>query len=203
MTKKPQTPQRVTLSGEFPQNVPQIPADARDRFPSLAKWHEELDRWWFEFRSVMQRRDLELNDPSLKLESLESSTNASITSINEQLVSLSQQLAQIAGQGQLFVTPEQLAQAIQSLSAALSAHINSTTAHGTTSRIVGEMDEQPLERKTIGLIEPRYGRFSHLIGGSDIHFTESVVIPFGYYMVVGGPMTVNGSLHVEGTLAMV
>lgn len=93
--------------------------------------------------------------------------------------------------------------AIAALTDELAAHIAATIVHGTSSPVVGVTDEQALERKTIGMSEPRDARFRHMLQVNEIEVGESFDVPAGFNMVVAGPFAVNGTLTVFGNFAVV
>lgn len=101
--------------------------------------------------------------------------------------------------------PSALIAQINALTASLAAHIAQNIVHGTSSPVVGETDEQVLERKTIGEASPRNARFIHALQRSEILAGEVFTVPTGFNMVVAGPFTVNigGSLIVDGAAGFV
>lgn len=48
------------LSHDFPDSIPALPKEVLDRFPSMGDWHDEMQKMWTAFRTVMSRRDDEL-----------------------------------------------------------------------------------------------------------------------------------------------
>jgi len=80
----------------------------------------------------------------------------------------------------------------------LAAHIAATKAHGTASSIVGQSDEQSLDRKTIGLTDPRQAKFTQITTQNTIAFGSTVTIGAGENMVMTGPLNVLGTFTVLG-----
>lgn len=92
---------------------------------------------------------------------------------------------------------------VSNLSAGLSEHIADTSAHGTDSNVVGVIDEQVLEKKTIGMSSPRAAKFTQITTQNTIAAGKTVTINAGENMVVGGPLTVNGVLVINGYLRVI
>lgn len=90
-----------------------------------------------------------------------------------------------------------------SVADALAAHIAATAVHGATGAVVGTTNEQSLEKKIIGLNEPRYGRFSPLIQRNSILTGQTVVVPQGFSMIIPEEFIINGDLTVNGILMVV
>ena len=101
--------------------------------------------------------------------------------------------------------PAPLIAQIDALSDALAAHIAQTIVHGTNSDVVGETDEQVLEKKTIGESAWRNARFLHAIQVNQIENGETYTIPSGFNMVIAGAFSVNvgGMLIVDGSAGFV
>lgn len=59
LTRKTSGPVEI-LSSDFPQEMPKLPETVRERFPEIAGWEEALSRWWMDVRTVMARRDDQL-----------------------------------------------------------------------------------------------------------------------------------------------
>lgn len=85
----------------------------------------------------------------------------------------------------------------------LAFHIAQNIVHGTTSPVVGETDEQALEKKTIGLSFPRDGRFAGLMSTNLITSSQTITIKANTNWVTTGPITISGTLVVEGYFANV
>lgn len=204
MTRKPGIVQNESVRGPYPEKLPDFPQDVKERFPSMAQTQDQLNQWWFQTRSVLERMQAELQaliedaknsgtasaDEIAALTTQFATMTATITGIQQTITSLSQALAALGDPSV----------GIAALNAALAAHEADTTTHGTTGNIVGDTDEQALSSKVIGLNEPRYGRFSILMSGGVINFGEDFTVPLGYTMLVGDSLTVNGMLTINGSL---
>lgn len=59
LTRKTSGPVEA-LSSDFPQEMPKLPETVRQRFPEVVAWEESLATWWLDVRTVMARRDDEL-----------------------------------------------------------------------------------------------------------------------------------------------
>ena len=139
-----------------------------------------------------------VNTDAIALASYRAATDATLATLSTQLTALASQLAAL---GDLTGTDfDGLESDVGELSALVQAHIASDRVHGTEWPVVGTKDEQALEKKSIGLESPRYGRFTSLMSRQSIAGGETVVIPAGYSAVIVGPFEVNGTLTVEGTL---
>lgn len=82
---------------ELPRSLPEIPTDVVDQFPSLAHWKADFERWWFDFRTILQEdplRDL-VNGTINDITTFKSSTTTSLSSINDRLTDLETELAGI------------------------------------------------------------------------------------------------------------
>jgi len=93
--------------------------------------------------------------------------------------------------------PTALIAQIAALSDALADHIAQVIVHGTSSPVVGETDEQSLERKTIGESFPRNARFKHALQVNEIESGEVFTVPAGFNLTVTGPFTITGTLIIE------
>lgn len=80
---------RPTL--EFATRMPAVPQDTLERFPSLAKWQSDLEKWWFDLRQVLQRRDQDMD--TTKLQESVNSLKASIASLSTQAQSIVTQIS--------------------------------------------------------------------------------------------------------------
>jgi hypothetical protein len=80
----------------------------------------------------------------------------------------------------------------------LAAHIAATKAHGTGSSIVGQSDEQSLERKTIGFTDPRAAKFTQIAQSNTIASGMAITIGANENMVMTGPLNVLGTFTVLG-----
>ena len=92
---------------------------------------------------------------------------------------------------------------LSALADKLNKHIASHIVHGTTSEVVGESDEQPLDSKTIGFNAERNAKFRHVLSYSRIDLGEEFVIPVNFNMIVAGEFIVDGLLTIEGAFASV
>jgi len=90
-----------------------------------------------------------------------------------------------------------------SVAGELAAHIAATVVHGTASNVVGQTDEQTLERKTIGQAQPRNGRFRGLVSANIIAAGEAVTVPTDCNMLIAGPLSVTGSFTCHGYFTVV
>lgn len=91
----------------------------------------------------------------------------------------------------------------EALLADFSAHILADVVHRKDTPVLGESDEQIVEKKTIGQTDPRYGRFTHVIQNNFIRVGESLTIPVSENMIVAGPFEIAGELIVDGYFASV
>lgn len=70
---KPIALTRITVPGEYPQQVPRLPESAFRLIPELVEWQSQNDKWWFDLRTILQReRDefmRQVNEQINKLES--------------------------------------------------------------------------------------------------------------------------------------
>lgn len=192
----------ISLSGQWPQ-PPRIPQKFIDRFEELEPLPTQVDQWWQQISLMLERDRQEI---LTKFASLESSTSASIQVLQEQVKALQQQVEAITGTdlGGLAAQVAGLSSQVADLAGELAAHILANVAHGTATNIVGVMDEQPLDKKTIGGIVPRYGRFTAgAVGVKRILSTETITVGANDFLVVGGELQVSGQLVIEGTLVMV
>jgi hypothetical protein len=158
---------------------------------------DAVNRTWTDLkRSILRDREElsnALDAESRELDALSASTTTTLAALTAQVSNLAGLLA-----GGTFATLSDLT----TLESDLLAHVVDPITHGTTSNLVGESDEQPLDSKVIGEYEPRYGRFRALMSASTVDVTEHVVIPISYNMVVGGPFSVYGTLDVVGVLVV-
>lgn len=51
LTRKPQPARKVNFNGDYPLELPKL----EDRLPR-AEWQKSMDRWWFDFRTVLMRQ---------------------------------------------------------------------------------------------------------------------------------------------------
>lgn len=109
-----------------------------------------------------------------------------------------------ASQGSPTVTVTGPSQAeVDQIADDLAAHIAADVVHRKDTPVVGESDEQILESKTIGALNPRYGRFTHVIQTNFVRSGESLTIPVNENIIVAGPFEVAGELIVDGYFASV
>lgn len=198
LTRKRGPAQSTTLIGTIPP-LPKLPAKFVDRFDELTAYQAELDRWWSRFGDMLQR-DRDSISARFTVDEEQDSTetallNATIAALQAQVTALAAQVAALSPGGD--------AADIAAVSAALAAHIASTTTHGTISRIVGQSDAQPLDNKTIGQTGPNYGRFAPPVGLSSILPTQVITVGPQDFMVVAGTFSVAGTIKIEGTLIAV
>lgn len=154
--------------------------------PGLSKFGQLLTAWRTEFERALVERLKQFSAVELSQTAEEDAEVAAAGGIPAALEQLSVELNAL----------------IQQVNDALTAHIAATVVHGTTSAVVGINDEQTLESKTIGINQPRYGRFKHLIGGNRVDATETVTIPTESNMVVAGVFEIDGVLNVDGYLTI-
>lgn len=206
LTRKPGIKPNDSVRGEFPEKLPAIPHDVKERFPSLAQTIEEANRWWFQLRQSLDRQRDELKELIDAAEEAGTASSDEIATFTAQLATLNTTIAGIQTQIQsLFDSIAALGDPsipLAALSALLASHIAATSAHGTASPIVGETDVQSLENKSVGLANPGYGRFTSLMSKNTIPSGITVSIPADYNSVIAGPFTILGDLFVDGTLAV-
>jgi hypothetical protein len=187
--------QVAVLNQNYPTDLPDLPKKALDIIPDLKPWKELLDKVWYDLITALQRDRNDLANP------INASSNE-ITTIQNNLDSavaaLRLAIQQLASQSSVDLGP--VNDAIDAVESDLSDHIASHIVHGTESQVVGEDDEEFLESKTVGLNQPRYGRFRQLIGGNVVSAAENVEIPVNFNMVVAGDFLVDGTITVDGTL---
>lgn len=87
--------------------------------------------------------------------------------------------------------------------ASIADHIAQTSVHGAVGNVVGENNEQALEKKTIGATDPRTGKFTAMFGRLTVPVGETVTVPGGYFMIVPSGFYIDGTLVVEGSLTIV
>jgi hypothetical protein len=85
---------------------------------------------------------------------------------------------------------------------AIQAHMSATAAHGV-SVVAGTSEEQSLEKKTIGVSYPRYGKFKMAVVFNVISDGDTFTIPTGCSSVVASSLEINGTLQIDGELAIV
>ena len=161
----------------------------------IAKFDAAMEDWRQELQRIFP------NDETL--------SNAVTTIINN----ITQVAGSGSGSGSGSVTPPEpfdptaLIAQINALADALADHIGRVIVHGTDSPVVGETDEQALERKTIGFTHPRNAKFQHVIQVNEIVAGEVFTVPDNYNMIVAGPFSVEdgGELVVDtdGNFAVV
>lgn len=97
LTRQSAAVQKVQPIGDYPHDIPQIDTETLRRVPGLEQWYSSLQKWWFEFRTVLRRREQEVLDPVNGLKNFETSTNAEIASLKAQIASLIAELAELTG----------------------------------------------------------------------------------------------------------
>lgn len=197
LTQKPGPVQSAQFQGEFPEQLPHFPEDVLRRYPFLGEWQSQMDKIYFDLRTVLRRLHESLQDPLNAtgniVSQLSGSLAAQVATIQTQLLALQSQLEAL--EAEVAAAP-----AIGDISDDLAAHIADKTTHGTATDIVGIEDIQNLENKNLGLAAPKTGRFRHLVGGNVVALGETVSVPVNFNMIVAGVLTVDGVLDVAGTL---
>ena len=87
------------MAGEFPVDLPRLSAETAQRVPGLADWFEKLERWHFEFKTVLRRKEEELQrviDSSIgDLEDFQSTASSQLSVLVSQVGGLLTDLATI------------------------------------------------------------------------------------------------------------
>lgn len=200
--RRPGPAQTFSLSGKVP-DAPRLPETFINRFPELQTYQTKVTDWWNSFVVMFQRDRSEI---TLQLSSLKTSVESQITALQTAVSTLQSQVAALTGadlsgiQAQIQAITQQLAV----LNASLTAHVNMTSAHGTTSAIVGVSDAQVLDNKQLGVNNPGYGRVTAgIISLNRILSAETIKVGTKDTMLVAGPLTISGQLVIEGRLVAV
>lgn len=199
LTRKPSRNRQTPSIHEIPATPPSPPRDVLERFPSMAKYHEEAanDR---ESMKLAINRAIETQQSDLNaINKQVSAMQASIASLQALIAELD--VPESGGSSVSNPAPDNSAQ-VNFIQSNLNDHIQSTVAHGAIGRVVGTLNEQNLEKKTIGFADPRQARFVMAMSHSRIASSEYVFIPEGYQSVIAGPLDVDGNLVVDGVLAV-
>lgn len=149
------------------------------------RYDEAMEEW---------RKDLQRMLPT------EEAISNSITTIVQNITNITNGGG--SGSGSSF-DPSAIIADVSALEDALAAHIAANVVHGTASPVVGETDEQSLEKKTIGVNFPRNAVFKHALQISEIPADESYTVTAGFNGVVAGPFDIYGELIVDGAFAVV
>lgn len=54
--------ERISPVDNLPVEFPRFPEDVLERFPSLTEYQRNLDRWWFDVQTVLQRQAKEISE---------------------------------------------------------------------------------------------------------------------------------------------
>lgn len=180
-------------ANELPDYLVALPDEVMARFPSL----RATQRQWEDYHELVKKSLTRLIDEQNRARAI---TQQTIDTLQSTITDLQSQITALASTPTVAATPTV---DLSPLESELAAHIAATTAHGTGSPIVGENDEQPLDRTTIGLINPRQARFKTMSMSRIITASDDVTIPFGFCCIVGGDLEVSGDLAVEGDLVVI
>lgn len=192
--------QSVMIVGAVPNPPPKIPDDMKKRFPVWDQYQQAMETWWSQFSGLLQR---DLEQIKTQFTADESKATTDLAALQASITNLTNQISALAGGPTLNSQVASLMAQVAALVANLAAHILATKAHGTIGDIVGTVDTQALESKSIGLNTPGYGRFSVVMESNVIPLGQTVDVPAGYTMFVGDPFEVDGTLNIAGTLAAV
>ncbi|MEO7520227.1 MAG: hypothetical protein ABIW79_00285 [Gemmatimonas sp.] len=201
-TRKPGPAQSINLVGAIPDPA-KIPVEISDRFGEFKTYQTEMDRWWDQFKTMLQR---DIEQIRTQFAANQTTVSSWVSAIDTSLATIQTQIDELGGTpatGSIAAQILTLTEALNALTASLGLHVNASAAHGVISDIVGVNDAQTLNAKRIGTVTPGYGRFNPLQGVGRIAAGDTVTVGPGDYMVVAGPFTISGSLVIDGTFAAV
>jgi hypothetical protein len=118
--------------------------------------------------------------------------------INQEITAIEQEISGGGSSASLQKQIDDLSASLSTLKDVVSKHVAALVVHGTQSDVVGQFDAQQLDRKTIGLAIPGYGRFQPTVGSNLIPFGTFVVIGATDFMIGTGNLIVAGNLRVDG-----
>ena len=190
---KKTTSNQTSTPIHFPVDLPPLGNDP-------AEWKRQLDQWWFDTRTVLQRAFQAGSQSSLSSEfsDFKEETRTTVNGLVDQLKVLNEAITAL----QKRITPPNSSEGFSELKSAFDAHVQSAQAHGTQSTVVGTSDVQDLDYKDIGRNGPGYGRFNALLSSNSIGEDQTIIIPAGFNMVACGEFYVNGILQIEGTFCV-
>jgi len=102
-------PQRriISMAGEYPVDLPRLSPETAQRVPGLLEWFERLERWHFEFKTVLRRKEDELQqviDSHVgPLETFANTAKGQLTVLLSQVVDLQTELGTITDAVNLLV----------------------------------------------------------------------------------------------------
>lgn len=86
---------------------------------------------------------------------------------------------------------------------ALAKHIAATQVHGTVGNVVGERNEQTIDKKALGTNDPRAARVTTLVSRNSLKAGEVLRIAPDESMIVAEEFIVEGDLTIDGILLVV
>lgn len=89
LIRRTQSVQKVQPIGDYPHDFPELDEDTLRRVPGLAEWYQRTQKWWYDFRTVLRRREQEVVDPVNGLKNFEDQTNATVAQFQTDLTTLS------------------------------------------------------------------------------------------------------------------
>lgn len=196
--RKPAIGQGTQLTGTVPP-LPEIPEKTLNRFEELEGYEAAMQRWWSRFGELNQRDREQIMAQILADREADA---AAIAAANARITALSELVTALQAQVEALIA-EDLEDAITALQDAFVQHVGANVAHGTTSPIVGTTDNQQLENKTLGLANPKYGRFAPPMGYGNVPHGTTVTVNSGDFLIVAGTFEIIGQLQVDGTLVAV
>lgn len=189
LPSKPGTVIVAQSANDLPRYEIKFPEEVLARFPALRDTQRQVVTYHESVKKVLTRLIDEQNRARTTLQLALDAMATAQTALTAQVTAL--EVAPVVETETVNLTP---------VTDALEAHISATSAHGTSGVVVGDTDEQALERKSIGMTDARHGRFMSAINRSEVGPGETWVIPAGFAHVVAGPFVVSGYLRIEGTL---
>jgi uncharacterized protein YceH (UPF0502 family) len=91
---KPGPAQSLALVGQI-QPLPEIPADIQDRFESLQRWNDEMQRWWNRFGELFGR---DMDSIATQFKTDETAAATSLAQVQNDIAAIKQQLAVLVTQ---------------------------------------------------------------------------------------------------------
>jgi hypothetical protein len=80
LPNKPESIKTLILDSNYPETLPRLPDDVLKRFPSFGPfWQEEMAKWWYEFRTSLQRDLSQISDTYNQEKSSRDSQVAALT----------------------------------------------------------------------------------------------------------------------------